>query len=248
MNVLHPREKSPEGQVSLGAGLYLSQQVTCPLWALFIYLRQMAIGKQVEEETRMRELQERIVRDGKVLSETVLKVDSFLNHQVDPQLTMKIGEAFAEMFRGEQVTKVLTIEASGIHFALATAFALGVPFVYAKKKKAVTLTEDVFSAPVHSFTRQETYQISVSRQYLTSQDRILIVDDFLATGAALVGLTQILKDAGSHLVGVGAVVEKSFQEGRGLLEQAGIRVESLARIQSMSQGQVQFVQPASTHA
>lgn len=195
----------------------------------------------------MRELQERIARDGKVLSETVLKVDSFLNHQVDPKLTMNIGQAFADLFRHENVTRVLTIEASGIHFAMATAFALGVPFVYAKKKKAVTLTEDVYSAPVHSFTRQETYQISVSRQYLTSQDRVLIVDDFLATGAALVGLTQIVKDAGAHLVGVGAVVEKSFQEGRGLLEQAGVRVESLARIQSMSPEHIDFIQPVTSH-
>ncbi|MDF2681745.1 MAG: xanthine phosphoribosyltransferase [Brevibacillus sp.] len=196
----------------------------------------------------MKELQERIIRDGKVLSASVLKVDAFLNHQVDPQLTMKIGERFAELFRDQNVTKVVTIEASGIHFALATSFALGVPFIYAKKKKAVTLTEEVYSAPVHSFTRQETYQISVSKQYLQAEDRVLIVDDFLATGAALVGLTQIIKDAGAHLVGIGAVIEKSFQEGRGLLEKEGIRIESLARIQSMSPGEIQFIEPAATHA
>lgn len=196
----------------------------------------------------MKELQERIIRDGKVLSASVLKVDAFLNHQVDPQLTMKIGERFAELFRDQNVTKVVTIEASGIHFALATSFALGVPFIYAKKKKAVTLTEDVYSAPVHSFTRQETYQVSVSKQYLQAEDRVLIVDDFLATGAALVGLTQIIKDAGAHLVGIGAVIEKSFQEGRGLLEKEGIRIESLARIQSMSPGEIQFIEPAATHA
>lgn len=194
----------------------------------------------------MKELQERIIRDGKVLSASVLKVDAFLNHQVDPQLTMKIGERFAELFRDQNVTKVVTIEASGIHFALATSFALGVPFIYAKKKKAVTLTEEVYSAPVHSFTRQETYQISVSKQYLQAEDRVLIVDDFLATGAALVGLTQIIKDAGAHLVGIGAVIEKSFQEGRGLLEKEGIRIESLARIQSMSPGEIHFIEPAAT--
>ncbi|KQL45727.1 xanthine phosphoribosyltransferase [Brevibacillus choshinensis] len=196
----------------------------------------------------MKELQERIIRDGKVLSASVLKVDAFLNHQVDPQLTMKIGERFAELFRDQNVTKVVTIEASGIHFALAASFALGVPFIYAKKKKAVTLTEEVYSAPVHSFTRQETYQISVSKQYLQAEDRVLIVDDFLATGAALVGLTQIIKDAGAHLVGIGAVIEKSFQEGRGLLEKEGIRIESLARIQSMSPGEIHFIEPAATHA
>ncbi|USG67014.1 xanthine phosphoribosyltransferase [Brevibacillus ruminantium] len=196
----------------------------------------------------MKELQERIIRDGRALSETVLKVDAFLNHQVDAELTMKIGQAFADLFRSEGVTKVLTVEASGIHFALATAYALGVPFVYAKKKKAVTLSDDVFSAPVYSFTRQEHYQISIAKQYLSSQERVLIVDDFLATGAALVGLTQIVKDAGAHLVGVGAVVEKSFQEGRGLLEEAGVRVESLARIASMKPGEIQFVESSPVHS
>jgi len=190
----------------------------------------------------MKSLQERIQRDGKVLSSHVLKVDAFLNHQVDPLLTMEIGKEFAERFRGEKITKVLTIEASGIHFAMATAFALQVPFVYAKKKKAVTLTEEVYSAPVYSFTRQEQYQISVSRKYLSAEDRVLIVDDFLATGAALVGLTDIVKDAGAHLVGVGAVIEKSFQEGRGLLEQRGIRIESLARIISMSPEDIHFAE------
>lgn len=192
----------------------------------------------------MKELQERILRDGKVLSESVLKVDSFLNHQVDPQLTMKIGEAFAEIFRSERITKVMTIEASGIHFAMATAYALGVPFIYAKKKKAITQADEVYSAPVHSFTRKETYQISVARHYVGKDDRILIVDDFLATGAALIGLAKIVKESGAHLVGVGAVIEKSFQEGRGLLEQEGIRIESLARIQSMSAEGIHFLQPA----
>ncbi|MGE7274001.1 xanthine phosphoribosyltransferase [Brevibacillus panacihumi] len=194
----------------------------------------------------MKELQERIMRDGKVLSASVLKVDSFLNHQVDPRLTMQIGQAFAKRFEGERITKVLTIEASGIHFAMATAYTLGVPFIYAKKKKAITLSEEVYAAPVHSFTRQETYQISVARQYLSAEDRILIVDDFLATGAALVGLTQIIKESGAHLVGIGAVIEKSFQEGRGLLEQAGVRIESLARIQSMSTEHIEFIEPASS--
>jgi xanthine phosphoribosyltransferase len=195
----------------------------------------------------VKELQERIARDGKVLSSCVLKVDSFLNHQVDPQLTMRIGQAFADMFRAERVTKVLTIEASGIHIAMATAYALGVPFLYAKKKKAVTLSEEVYSAGVRSFTRQETYQISVSKQYLSSGDRVLIVDDFLATGAALLGLTKIVADAGAHLIGVGAVIEKSFQEGRGLLEQAGVRVESLARIASMSPGDIRFIETSPVH-
>ncbi|GAA4716635.1 xanthine phosphoribosyltransferase [Brevibacillus fulvus] len=191
----------------------------------------------------MKTLQERIQQDGEVLSSQVLKVDAFLNHQVDPVLTMDIGQAFAQRFQGETITKVLTIEASGIHFAMATALALRVPFVYAKKKKAVT-QEAVYSVPVHSFTRQETYQISVSQKYLSPDDQILIVDDFLATGAALLGLVELIQQAGARLVGVGAVIEKSFQPGRSLLEQAGVRVESLARIAEMSPGQITFIEEA----
>jgi xanthine phosphoribosyltransferase len=187
-------------------------------------------------------LHERIRQDGLVLSSHVLKVDSFLNHQVDPQLTMEIGQAFAAAFKGNTITKVLTIEASGIHFAMATALVLGVPFVYAKKKKAVTLTEELYTAPVHSFTRQETFQVSVSKRYLSSQDRVLIVDDFLATGDALLGLTEIVSQAGATLIGVGAVIEKCFQEGRSRLEQAGVRVHSLARIAAMSpEGTIEFI-------
>ena len=191
----------------------------------------------------MQALQDRIVQDGLVLSPTILKVDSFLNHQVDPQLTMLIGQRFADVFRAAGVTKVLTIEASGIHFALATALALGVPFVYAKKKKAVTLTEDVYTAPVFSFTRQETFQVSLSKKYLGAQERVLIVDDFLATGDALLGLKEIVAQSGAHLVGIGAVIEKSFQEGRGKLEAAGVLVHSLARIGSMSPDTgIQFIE------
>jgi xanthine phosphoribosyltransferase len=183
----------------------------------------------------MRALQERILTNGQVLTSQILKVDSFLNHQVDPQLTMEIGAAFAERFKADGVTKVLTIEASGIHFALATAVALGhVPFVYAKKKKATTQSADVYTVPVHSFTRGETFQVSVSKHYLSPQDRVLIVDDFLATGDALLGLVEIVKQSGAQLIGVGSVIEKSFQDGRGKLEDAGVNVYSLARIGKMS--------------
>jgi xanthine phosphoribosyltransferase len=190
----------------------------------------------------MKILQERIRQDGLILSDTVLKVDSFLNHQVDTQLALEIGKEFGRIFADKPITKVLTIEASGIQFAMATGIALGVPFVYAKKKKAVTLSEQVYSAPVHSFTRQETYQVSISHKYLGPDDKVLIVDDFLATGAALVGLVNIVRESGAELAGVGCVIEKSFQEGRGLLEQMGVRVHSLARIASMSPGKIDFVE------
>lgn len=141
----------------------------------------------------MKVLQERIRQEGLILSDTVLKVDSFLNHQVDTELALQIGQEFKKLFGHQPITKVITIEASGIQFAMATAIALGVPFVYAKKKKAVTLSEAVYSAPVHSFTRQEDYLVSVSQKYLGPDDKVLIVDDFLATGAALVGLVDIVK-------------------------------------------------------
>ncbi|KGE20203.1 xanthine phosphoribosyltransferase [Paenibacillus wynnii] len=192
----------------------------------------------------MQVLKERIRQEGLILSDTVMKVDSFLNHQVDTELALAIGKEFSRVFgAGDQpITKVLTIEASGIQFAMATAIALGVPFIYAKKKKVITLAESVYTAPVHSFTRGEHYQISVSQKYLGAEDHVLIVDDFLATGAALVGLVDIVQESGASLAGVGCVIEKSFQEGRGLLEDKGVSVHSLARISSMSPGEVHFIE------
>lgn len=189
----------------------------------------------------MKALQERIRQEGQILSEKVLKVDSFLNHQVDTALAMEIGKEFARLFAHEKITKVLTIEASGIQFAMATGIALGVPFVYAKKKKAITQGDVVYAASVHSFTKQETYQVTIVQSYLNKEDRILIVDDFLATGAALVGLADIVEASGATLVGVGCVIEKTFQEGRGLLEERQIPIQSLARISSMSPGHVDFI-------
>lgn len=189
----------------------------------------------------MKALQERIRQEGQILSEKVLKVDSFLNHQVDTTLAVEIGKEFARLFAHEKITKVLTIEASGIQFAMATGIALGVPFVYAKKKKAITQGDVVYAASVHSFTKQETYQVTIVQSYLNKEDRILIVDDFLATGAALVGLADIVEASGATLVGVGCVIEKTFQEGRGLLEERQIPIQSLARISSMSPGHVDFI-------
>lgn len=190
----------------------------------------------------MKSLQERIRQEGQILSEKVLKVDSFLNHQVDTGLAVEIGKEFARLFAHEKITKVLTIEASGIQFAMATGIALGVPFVYAKKKKAITQGDVVYAASVHSFTKQETYQVTIVQSYLNKEDRILIVDDFLATGAALVGLADIVEASGATLVGVGCVIEKTFQEGRGLLEERQIPIQSLARISSMSPGHVDFIE------
>lgn len=221
------RDKNPEGQASLERNCSRSL-------SFFSWKR--------SDKRRMELLMERIRQEGLILSDTVLKVDSFLNHQVDTQLALEIGREFARLFGDKPVTKVLTIEASGIQFAMATGIALNVPFIYAKKKKAVTLSEKVYSAPVYSFTRQETYQVSVSQKYLSPGDKVLIIDDFLATGAALAGLVDIVRESGAELVGVGCVIEKSFQEGRSLLEKKGVLVHSLARIASMSPGEIHFVQ------
>ncbi|NIK72413.1 MULTISPECIES: xanthine phosphoribosyltransferase [unclassified Paenibacillus] len=192
----------------------------------------------------MKLLEDRIRKEGLILSDTVLKVDSFLNHQVDTELALEIGKELVARFADKTITKVLTIEASGIQFAMAAGIALKVPFVYAKKKKAVTQSEQVYSASVHSFTKQETYQVTVSKNYLGPGDKVLIVDDFLATGAALVGLVEIVRESGAELAGVGCVIEKGFQEGRGLLEQMNVSVESLATISRMAPGEIYFEEPA----
>ncbi|MHA7965158.1 xanthine phosphoribosyltransferase [Paenibacillus sp. CAU 1782] len=188
----------------------------------------------------MKRLEEKIRQEGLILSDKVLKVDSFLNHQVDTELALAIGEEFAAAFEDAGITKVLTIEASGIQFAMATGIALKVPFVYAKKKKALTQGAHVYAAEVYSFTKEESYRVTVDQHFLGPEDTVLIVDDFLATGAALVGLVDIVKQSGASLAGVGCVIEKTFQEGRSLLEQQDVRIVSLARIASMSPGSISF--------
>lgn len=193
-----------------------------------------------KEGGEMKRLQDKIRQEGLILSDKVLKVDSFLNHQVDTELVLAIGEEFAAAFAGDGITKVLTIEASGIQFAMATAIALKVPFIYAKKKKTLTQGAHVYAADVYSFTKEEAYRVTVDQSFLTPEDTVLIVDDFLATGAALVGLADIVAQSGASLAGVGCVIEKSFQEGRSLLEQRSIRIVSLARIASMSPGRISF--------
>ncbi|MDY7222035.1 xanthine phosphoribosyltransferase [Halalkalibacterium halodurans] len=189
----------------------------------------------------MESLKQAIRERGNVLSDTVLKVDSFLNHQVDPKLINEIGQAFAERFKNEGITKVLTIESSGIAPSLVVATHLGVPFIFARKKKSLTMTDNVYRSQVYSFTKQETNEITVSKDLLHADDRVLIIDDFLANGQAAFGLCEIVEQAGAQVVGFGIVIEKSFQDGRKKLTDKGYRVESLARIQSFKNGTVQFV-------
>jgi xanthine phosphoribosyltransferase len=185
-------------------------------------------------------LKKKIEQEGIVLSDTVLKVDSFLNHQIDPQLMSAIGKEFARRFQEDGITKILTIESSGIAPSVMTALELGVPVVFARKRKSLTLVNDLLTASVHSFTKGETNEISVSNKYITENDTVLIIDDFLANGQAAIGLSEIVQQAGAQVAGIGIVIEKGFQEGGKHLREQGYLVESLAIISSLENGQVTF--------
>jgi len=195
------------------------------------------------EERQVELLKQRILQDGLVLSEKVLKVDTFLNHQVDPILMQKIGDEFARRFEGEGITKILTLEASGIAPALMTALSLNLPLIFAKKKPPLTFNnQEVVTANVYSFTKQETNTITISKKFINQMDKVLIIDDFLANGEASLGLIHLIEQTGASVIGVGIVIEKSFQMGREKLEEVGYRVESLARIQSLTNHSIQFLE------
>ncbi len=187
-------------------------------------------------------LEERIVKDGIVKEGNVLKVDSFLNHQMDVALIDRIGEEFHERFKDRQITKVLTIEASGIGIACAVARCFGVPMVFAKKSKSVNIDGDVYVAEVESFTHQNKNNVIVSKRFLSPEDRVLIIDDFLANGCALQGLISITESAGATVEGLGIVIEKGFQYGGRAIRNLGYRLESLAIVESMNHetGEVVF--------
>ena len=178
-------------------------------------------------------LEERIVKDGKVKPGNVLKVDSFLNHQMDMDLMEQIGKEFRRRFAGKKITKVLTIEASGIGIACFVAKELGVPMVFAKKSHSINIDSDVYVAEVESFTHKNVNTIVVSKQFLKPDDQILIIDDFLANGCALQGLIAIVKAAGATVEGIGIVIEKGFQIGGQVIRNLGIQLESLAIIDAM---------------
>jgi len=186
----------------------------------------------------MQLLKQKILSEGIVLSEKVLKVDSFLNQQIDPVLTMQMGEEFANRFQNSNINRVLTIEASGIPAALATGLKLGVPVVFARKKKSVLMTEAAYSTEVFSYTKQEISNITVLKKFMPPGENVLIIDDILARGEAALGLTNIVRQAGSTVAGIGIVIEKSFQEGADKLREAGFRLESLARVASLANGQI----------
>ena len=188
----------------------------------------------------MKLLEDRILSDGKVLPGGILKVDNFLNHQIDTALLYEMAQELHRLFGDEGVTKVLTIEASGIAIAAVTGYVFGCPLVFAKKSKTQNISDNVYSAQGESFTHGNTNTVLVSKDYLNSGDRVLIVDDFLATGAALVGLKSLCEQAGATVVGAGIAIEKVFQGGGDALRAQGLRVESLARIASMSDDSLVF--------
>lgn len=189
----------------------------------------------------MEELKNAIKEKGKVIGKEIVKVDNFLNHQVDVELMDKIGKEFANKFRDRNITKVVTIESSGIAPATMTAFHLKVPLVILKKSTSRILNDDTLQTKVHSFTKNIDYELTVSKEYIKENDKILFIDDFLANGAAAMGAKKLIDLQKAQIAGIGIVIEKSFQAGRKKLEEAGIEVYSLARICKVENGEICFI-------
>ena len=191
-------------------------------------------------EVAVKALEEKIIAEGKVCPGHILKVGSFLNQRLDTDFLFEMGREIYRLFENENVTKIVTVEASGIAIAMAAAFYFHVPAVFAKKGKSSNVTGDVYVSNVHSYTYNKDFNVIIAKEYISADDRVLIVDDFLATGAALVGLRDLVEQAGGSVVGAGIAIEKAFQGGGELLRAQGMRVESLARIASMSDDSLTF--------
>lgn len=189
----------------------------------------------------MLELEEKIREYGTVLPGNVLKVDAFLNHQVDPELMLHVGQEFAKRFANEGITKVWTVESSGIAPAVMTGLALKVPVIFARKHKSLTLNQNMYVADVYSYTKKTTNRISISKKYVSSSDKVLLIDDFLANGQAVEGMLEIADQADVEVAGAGIVIEKIFQPGAKQLKDRGIRLESLARIKSLQNNTIEFM-------
>ena len=189
----------------------------------------------------MKLLENMILEKGKVINEDILKVNSFINHQVNSNLMKEIGIEFANHFKNHYITKVFTIESSGIAPAVMVSYELNVPLVILKKQTSITLNDDIYQAKVKSFTKNTEYSLTLSKEYISPDDRILIIDDFLANGEAARGAIKIIEDAGASVNGIGIVIEKSFQSGRKHLDEAGYEVYSLARIKSLKDNKIEFV-------
>nr|WP_171518866.1 MULTISPECIES: xanthine phosphoribosyltransferase [Acinetobacter] len=193
------------------------------------------------EDSPVYALEQKILSEGIVLSDEVLKVDAFLNHQIDPVMMQLIGKEFAARFKDAGITKIITIEASGIAPAIMAGLELGVPVIFARKYQSLTLKDDLYRSKVFSFTKQTESTIAISNKHISSADKALVIDDFLANGQAALGLIDLIHQAKAEVVGVGIVIEKSFQPGRDILLEKGYRVESLARVKSLANGTVEFV-------
>ncbi|MFD1956706.1 xanthine phosphoribosyltransferase [Paenibacillus thailandensis] len=188
----------------------------------------------------MDKLKNKILEHGNVLSNDVLLLDGIINHRVEPKLMMEIGKEFARIFAGERITKVITIESSGIPAAFATAYELDVPMVFARRKKTLIADPDAYCERVPSFTKGIVTDLLVSKQYLSPDDSVLFIDDIIANGDAARGLVKIIERSGAKLVGLGVIVEKTFQNGGKLLREQGVRLEPLVRISSLHNGQITF--------
>ncbi len=189
----------------------------------------------------MQLLEDRILRDGRVKAGGILKVDSFLNHQIDTQLSYEMAREFHSLFAGCGINKILTIEASGIGLACLTGYVFGCPVLFAKKSRSSNISPDVYTATIPSFTHGNVNTVMVSREYLGPEDKVLIIDDFLATGNALFGLIELVETAGGTVAGCGVAIEKAFQNGGDAVRAKGYRVEALARIASMTDdGRIEF--------
>ncbi|KAA8733334.1 xanthine phosphoribosyltransferase [Acinetobacter qingfengensis] len=193
----------------------------------------------------MHALEQKILTEGIVLSDQVLKVDAFLNHQIDPKLMQQIGVEFAQRFKAAGISKIVTIEASGIAPAVMAGLELDVPVIFARKYQSLTLKDDLYRSKVFSFTKQTESTIAISKKHIAADDHVLIIDDFLANGHAALALVDLIQQAGATVCGIGIVIEKSFQSGRQLLDEKGFHVESLARVKSLTEGQVTFVREES---
>lgn len=190
----------------------------------------------------MKALKERILKDGVALNESVLKVDSFLNHGVDPKLMNDIGTSFKEHFKNHGITKIFTIESSGIAPTVMTALQMELPMVTLKKQTSKILNGDVYQTTVHSFTKTVDYELTLSKKFISPEDNILIIDDFLAYGEAAQGAIRLVEEAGAKVAGIGIVIEKSFQPGRSSLEDKGYEVYSLARVSNLGKDIIEFVE------
>ena len=188
----------------------------------------------------MKLLEDRILKNGVVKTGNVLKVDSFLNHQMDIELFNEMGKEWKRLFADEKITKILTIESSGIGLAVIAAQYFGVPVVFAKKSQTLNLDGDLYTTKVESFTHGRVYDVVVSKKFIKEEDNVLIIDDFLANGNALLGLTHIVEQAGAHVAGIGIGIEKRYQGGGDMMRAKGYKVESLALIESMSENDINF--------